>query len=147
MTELVKTKLAVAESNSTELETLKVVIDDGSKAAKLVCVNNQGDLVPLLTQNSFVADFRVSHDGLIPFNYLIDGLQRFSHHSESSNALETTDVAHQYDEISRLNVHHALHSSGLEPQDVHLYVTLPLSQFYTALGETNDENIQRKKTT
>ncbi len=40
--------------------------------------------------------------------------------------------------ISRLNVHHALHSSGLEPQDVHLYVTLPLSQFYTALGETND---------
>lgn len=83
MTELVKTKLAVAESNSTELETLKVVIDDGSKAAKLVCVNNQGDLVPLLTQNSFVADFRVSHDGLIPFNYLIDGLQRFSHHSES----------------------------------------------------------------
>ncbi|RVS45871.1 stbA family protein, partial [Citrobacter freundii] len=38
MTELVKTKLAVAESNSTELETLKVVIDDGSKAAKLVCV-------------------------------------------------------------------------------------------------------------
>jgi plasmid segregation protein ParM len=23
--------------------------------------------------------------------------------------------------------------SGLEPQDVHLYVTLPLSQFYTAL--------------
>lgn len=29
MTELVKTKLAVAESNSTELETLKVVIDDG----------------------------------------------------------------------------------------------------------------------
>nr|WP_097455286.1 plasmid segregation protein ParM domain-containing protein [Escherichia coli] len=37
MTELAKTKLAVAESNSTELETLKVVIDDGSKAAKLVC--------------------------------------------------------------------------------------------------------------
>ena len=145
MTELAKTKLAVAESNSTELETLKVVIDDGSKAAKLVCTNNQGDLVPLLTQNSFVADFRVSHDGLIPFNYLIDGLQRFSHHSESSNALETTDVAHQYDEISRLNVHHALHSSGLMPQDVHLYVTLPLSQFYTALGETNNENIQRKK--
>lgn len=145
MTELVKSKLAVAESISTEVETLKVVIDDGSKAAKMVSVNNQGDLVPLLTQNSFVADFRVSHEGLIPFNYLIDDLQRFSHHSESSNALETTDVAHQYDEISRLNVHHALHSSGLNPQDVHLYVTLPLSQFYTALGETNNENIQRKK--
>ncbi|WP_284150533.1 plasmid segregation protein ParM domain-containing protein [Escherichia coli] len=27
----------------------------------------------------------------------------------------------------------------------HLYVTLPLSQFYTALGETNNENIQRKR--
>ncbi|MBK4246923.1 stbA family protein, partial [Enterobacter hormaechei] len=55
-------------------------------------------------------------------------------HSESSNSLESTDVSHQYDEISRLNVHHALHASGLVPQDVHLFVTLPLSQFYTALG-------------
>ncbi len=59
MTELAKQNWLWLESNSTELETLKVVIDDGSKAAKLVCTNNQGDLVPLLTQNSFVADFRV----------------------------------------------------------------------------------------
>ncbi|MFP1497976.1 plasmid segregation protein ParM domain-containing protein [Escherichia coli] len=55
---------------------------------------------------------RVRHEGLNPFNYLIDGLERFSHHSESSNSLEST-VSHQYDEISRLNVHHALHASGL----------------------------------
>lgn len=145
MTELASTKLAVAELNVPEIETLKVVIDDGSKAAKLVCLNENGDLVPQLTLNSFVAEFRVKHEGSNPFNYLVDGLERYSHHSEASHALETTDVSHQYDEISRLNVHHALHASGLKPQDVHINVTLPLSQFYTSLGETNNENIQRKK--
>ncbi|EIC1586306.1 stbA family protein [Escherichia coli] len=145
MTELSKTKLSVAELEVPKREPLKVVIDDGSKAAKLVCINQNGDLVPNLSLNSFVAEFRVSHEGSKPFNYLVDGLQRYSHHSEASDALETTDVSHQYDEISRLNVHHALHASGITPQEVHVYVTLPLSQFYTSLGETNDENIQRKK--
>lgn len=142
MTELSKTKLSVAELEVPKREPLKVVIDDGSKAAKLVCINQNGDLVPNLSLNSFVAEFRVSHEGSKPFNYLVDGLQRYSHHSEASDALETTDVSHQYDEISRLNVHHA---SVITPQEVHVYVTLPLSQFYTSLGETNDENIQRKK--
>ncbi len=83
----------------------------------------------------------------ILFNYLIDGLERFSHHSESSNSLESTDVSHQYDEISRLNVHHALHASGLVPQDVHLFVTLPLSQFYTALGKRILKIFREKKIT
>ncbi|EAW5259698.1 TPA_asm: stbA family protein, partial [Salmonella enterica subsp. enterica serovar Typhimurium] len=145
MAELLKSESPVSQSLQDITEALKIVVDDGSKAAKLVCLNERNELVPLLTQNSFVPDFRVRHEGLNPFNYLIDGLERFSHHSESSNSLESTDVSHQYDEISRLNVHHALHASGLVPQDVHLFVTLPLSQFYTALGETNIENIQRKK--
>ncbi|HAS1204976.1 TPA: stbA family protein [Enterobacter cloacae] len=145
MAELLKSESPVSPSVQDITEALKIVVDDGSKAAKLVCLNERNELVPLLTQNSFVPDFRVRHEGLNPFNYLIDGLERFSHHSESSNSLESTDASHQYDEISRLNVHHALHASGLVPQDVHLFVTLPLSQFYTALGETNIENIQRKK--
>ncbi|MBL5885674.1 stbA family protein [Lelliottia amnigena] len=147
MTELQKAKLVMAGTDIKEQvsEPLKVVIDDGSKAAKFVSLDANGDLVPQLTHNSFVEGFRVKHEGTNPFNYLIDGLGQYSYHSEATNALETTDVSHQYDEISRLNVHHALHSSGITPQDVHLYVTLPLSQFYTSLGETNNENIQRKK--
>lgn len=147
MTELENQKLvvAVADKNNQIAEPLKVVIDDGSKAAKLVSLDTNGELVPQLTQNCFVQGFRVKHEGLNPFNYIIDGLDQYSYHSEATNALETTDVSHQYDEISRLNVHHALHSSGIKPQNVHLFVTLPLSQFYTTLGETNSENIQRKK--
>ncbi|NTZ40896.1 stbA family protein [Enterobacter sp. JMULE2] len=147
MTELQKAKLVVAasEQNKYKSEPLKVVIDDGSKAAKFVILDANDELVPQLTHNSFVQGFRVKHEGLNPFNYIVDGLDQYSYHSEATNALETTDVSHQYDEISRLNVHHALHYSGIKPQDVHLFVTLPLSQFYTSLGETNNENIQRKK--
>ncbi|MDF3706567.1 plasmid segregation protein ParM domain-containing protein, partial [Enterobacter hormaechei] len=115
MAELLKSESPVSPSVQDITEALKIVVDDGSKAAKLVCLNERNELVPLLTQNSFVPDFRVRHEGLNPFNYLIDGLERFSHHSESSNSLESTDVSHQYDEISRLNVHHALHASGLVP--------------------------------
>ena len=122
MTELHKAKLVVAGSDlkNQESEPLKVVIDDGSKAAKFVSLDANGDLVPQLTHNSFVQGFRVKHEGQNPFNYILDGLDQYSYHSEATNSLETTDVYHQYDEISRLNVHHALHSSGISPQDVHL---------------------------
>jgi len=126
-------------------QPVKLVIDDGSKAAKMVFRDEQGNLVSQKTDNAFVKEFRVAHNNSQPFNYLVDGLERYSYHKESTAKLETTDVAHQYDVISRLNVHHAMHASGITPQRVHVHVTLPLSQFYNSFGEKNAENIQRKK--
>ncbi|MEQ5629837.1 plasmid segregation protein ParM domain-containing protein, partial [Escherichia coli] len=69
MAELLKSESPVSQSLQDITEALKIVVDDGSKAAKLVCLNERNELVPLLTQNSFVPDFRVRHEGLNPFNY------------------------------------------------------------------------------
>ncbi len=59
MAELLKSESPVSQSLQDITEALKIVVDDGSKAAKLVCLNERNELVPLLTQNSFVPDFRV----------------------------------------------------------------------------------------
>lgn len=67
MAELLKSESPVSQSLQDITEALKIVVDDGSKAAKLVCLNERNELVPLLTQNSFVPDFRVRHEGLNPF--------------------------------------------------------------------------------
>ncbi|BDO06049.1 hypothetical protein KAM622c_56360 (plasmid) [Klebsiella quasipneumoniae subsp. quasipneumoniae] len=66
MAELLKSESPVSPSVQDITEALKIVVDDGSKAAKLVCLNERNELVPLLTQNSFVPDFRVRHEGLNP---------------------------------------------------------------------------------
>ncbi|MGE4843520.1 MULTISPECIES: plasmid segregation protein ParM domain-containing protein [Buttiauxella] len=145
MSEVQNKQLEEVQTGVDGSNVLKIVIDDGSKAAKVVFLDERGELKTHLSANSFVPNFRVAHTGTNPYNYFVDEYERYSHHKEATEALETTDVAHQYDEISRLNVHHALHSSGIEPQAVHLHVTLPLSQFYNSMGELNTENIQRKK--
>ncbi|HHU7932043.1 TPA: plasmid segregation protein ParM domain-containing protein, partial [Escherichia coli] len=54
MAELLKSESPVSQSLQDITEALKIVVDDGSKAAKLVCLNERNELVPLLTQNSFV---------------------------------------------------------------------------------------------
>ncbi|MBK4694557.1 stbA family protein, partial [Enterobacter cloacae] len=56
MAELLKSESPVSPSVQDITEALKIVVDDGSKAAKLVCLNERNELVPLLTQNSFVPD-------------------------------------------------------------------------------------------
>lgn len=124
-------------------DALKIIIDDGSKAAKTIYLGSDGQLVKQLTKNSFVQGFRTSHRGEAS-NYLI-GLEKFSHHDQAPNALNSSIVSEQYTDLSLLNVHHALHMTGLEPCDVHVFATLPLSQFYLPTGVRNTENIQRKK--
>lgn len=43
-----------------------------------------------------------------------------------------------------LAVHHELLNSGIEPQEIDLTVTLPISEFYTADRQKNTLNITRK---
>jgi len=133
------------QSEVNSVTPLSVVIDDGSKAAKMFYRNAAGELIYHLSTNTFIKDFRVAHNNSQPFNYLLEGLDRYSHHRDASAPLETTDVSHQYDHLCLLNVHQALHSSGLQPQAVNLNVSLPLSQFYTSTGERNLDLIERKK--
>ncbi|MDD0465022.1 plasmid segregation protein ParM, partial [Shigella sonnei] len=41
--------------------------------------------------------------------------------------------------------HHALLTSGLQPQDVELTVTLPVTEFFDNDNQPNEERIERKK--
>ncbi len=77
MAELLKSESPVSQSLQDITEALKIVVDDGSKAAKLVCLNERNELVPLLTQNSFVPDFRVRHEGLNLLTILLMGWKGF----------------------------------------------------------------------
>lgn len=136
-------KSAKTQQPEVEQEVLKIIIDDGSKAAKAIYQDADGKLVKQLTKNSFVQGFRTSHRGEAS-NYLI-GLEKYSHHEQAPDALNSSVVSEQYTDLSLLNVHHALHMTGLNPCDVHVFATLPLSQFYLPTGDRNVENIQRKK--
>lgn len=46
MAELLKSESPVSQSLQDITEALKIVVDDGSKAAKLVCLNERNELVP-----------------------------------------------------------------------------------------------------
>ena len=45
MAELLKSESPVSQSLQDITEALKIVVDDGSKAAKLVCLNERNELV------------------------------------------------------------------------------------------------------
>jgi len=77
------------------------------------------------------------------YNYEIDGI-KYTFDDVSHQAINTTNIEYQYGDTNLLAVHHALLTSGLEPQPVSLTVTLPISEFYTSDCQQNDVNIQRK---
>lgn len=78
------------------------------------------------------------------YNYLIDG-RKFTHDIGSTSAITTTHTSFQFDAVSRVAIHHALLTSGLEPQDVELTVTLPVAMFFTSDAQLNEANIEKKK--
>ncbi|MCV7773323.1 plasmid segregation protein ParM, partial [Escherichia coli] len=57
----------------------------------------------------------------------------------------TNNVEWQYSPLNVLAVHHALLTSGIEPQEVEIVVTLPLAEFYDDDAQYNLDNIERKK--
>ncbi|MCW3393085.1 plasmid segregation protein ParM [Escherichia coli] len=57
----------------------------------------------------------------------------------------TTHVSYQYSTTNLLAIHHALLTSGLQPQDVELTVTLPVTEFLDNDNQPNEERIERKR--
>ncbi|MEY0604556.1 plasmid segregation protein ParM domain-containing protein, partial [Providencia huaxiensis] len=97
-----------------------------------------------LSTNSFKKGWKIEGlGGKGTFNYELDG-QKFTYDEVSEQAIRTTHIEYQYADANVLAIHHALLSSGLEPQDIKLVVTLPISEFYTADCQKNELNIQRK---
>ncbi|HGJ5884502.1 plasmid segregation protein ParM domain-containing protein [Arsenophonus sp.] len=123
---------------------LKIFCDDGSTAVKLAWFDESEELKTLVSYNSFKEGWRVSGFGSEKtFNYLVDE-EKYSFDTHSPIAILTTNIEYQYGIENRLAVHHALLQTGLEPQNVELWVTLPISEYFTPDMQENVINITRK---
>lgn len=122
---------------------MKLYCDDGSTNVKLAWFDKQA-LQTKLSTNSFKKGWKIEGlGGKGTFNYELDG-QKYTYDEVSEQAIRTTHIEYQYTDANVLAIHHALLSSELEPQEVGLVVTLPISEFYTTDCQKNELNIQRK---
>lgn len=122
---------------------MKVFCDDGSTNVKLAWFDGD-NLKTVVSTNSFRHGWKVDGMGSRKtFNYSIDG-HKYTYDPVSESAISTTHIEYQYSDENLLAVHHALLNSGLEPCDIDLTVTLPISEFYTADCQKNTLNIERK---
>lgn len=126
----------------TTTTTMKVFIDEGTTHVKLGWKDKEGKLHLNITPNGIISG-HMPESGLPQANYTIKG-QQYAFSPVSAGTLPTTHVSFQYSDLNVLSVHHALHESGLEPQEVDIVVTLPLSEYYNSDNARNQFNIDRK---
>ena len=122
---------------------MRVFIDDGSTNVKVVW--KDGDTLKThISPNSFRLGWSPAFSQGPVHNYIIDG-EKYTFDTISPETLQTNTAQWQYSPENTLAIHHALLTSGLEPQDVEIVVTLPLAEFYDADGQYRTDNIERKK--
>lgn len=122
---------------------MKIFVDDGSTNIKLQW-DEEGEVKRAISPNSFKREWGVAFGGHRMFNYALNG-ENYSFDAISPDAIVTTNLGWQYSEVNVIAVHHALLNTGLQPQDIDIVVTLPLSEFYNRDNQPNHINIQRKK--
>jgi plasmid segregation protein ParM len=125
---------------------IKVFCDDGSTAIKLCWYDKQHhEPKTLISQNTFTEGWKpVGFASDQIYNYEVDGL-KYSFSKASAEVIPTTNIDFQYRTENLLSVHHALQLSGIKPQEIELWVTLPISEYYTNHdAQENTFNIQRK---
>lgn len=122
----------------------KIFCDDGSTAVKLAWFDDSGERHTLVSHNSFKEGWNTSGFGSEKtFNYLVDG-EKYAFDTHNPAAIITTNIEYQYEVENRLAVHHALLQTGLDPQEVELWVTLPVSEYFTVDMQEHKENINKK---
>jgi plasmid segregation protein ParM len=122
---------------------MNVFCDDGSTNVKLAWFQD-GKVQTFVSPNSFRHGWKVAEFGANAFNYQVGPL-KYTWDSVSRDAIPTTNVEYQYGDLNLLAVHHALLTSGLDPQPVSLTVTLPLSEYYDQDCQKNEDSIRRKR--
>jgi plasmid segregation protein ParM len=121
---------------------MKLFIDEGTTHVKMGWVDADGVMHFQVTPNGIISG-HMPESGMPQANYTIKG-QQYAFSPVSAGTLPTTHVSFQYSDLNVLAVHHAMHESGIEPQEVDIVVTLPLSEYYNSDNARNQFNIDRK---
>lgn len=121
---------------------MKIYIDDGSTNIKLQWKDDA--IRQSISPNSFKREWAVAFAGQLAFNYMLNG-EQYSFDPISPEAVVTTNVAWQYSDVNVIAVHHALLHCGIEPCEIDVVVSLPLSEYYDKNNQPNKVNIERKK--
>lgn len=122
---------------------MKFFIDDGSTNIKLGWKDQKG-LNLHMSPNSFKREWSVSFGDKAAHNYTMSG-EHYSYDPIAPEAVITTNIAWQYSDVNVVAVHHALLQTGVEPCEIDIVVTLPLSEYYDHRKEPVTANIERKK--
>ena len=122
---------------------MRIFIDDGSTNIKMLW-EQDGETFTHISPNSFKRGWSATFGAGKPFNYTVDD-EKYSFDLITPDALPTNNIDWQYSPLNSIAVHHALLTSGLEPQDVEIVVTLPLTEFYDEDAQYRLDNIERKK--
>lgn len=122
---------------------MRVFIDDGSTNIKVLW-EHDGKTSTHISPNSFKRGWSATFGTGQPFNYTVAD-EKYSWDLISADALPTNNIEWQYSPLNAVAVHHALQTSGIEPQEVEIIVTLPLAEFYDNDAQYRMDNIERKK--
>lgn len=122
---------------------MRIYIDDGSTNIKMLWEEG-GQTITHISPNSFKRGWSATFGSGKPFNYFVDG-EKYSFDLIAPDVLPTNNVEWQYSPLNAMAIHHALQTSGIEPQDVEVIVTLPLAEYYDEDAQYRMDNIERKK--
>ena len=124
---------------------LTIVVDEGSTYTKVAYVDSKSrKLKTVLMPNSFRSGWKTGFADVVPSNYQI-GATKYCYDKTADIAIETTSISYQYSDQSLLAVHHSLLETKLEPQEINLVVTLPVTQYYNSNdNQINQINVDRK---
>lgn len=123
-----------------------IYIDDGSTNIKLAWLQ-EGKVETFISANSFKREFSFAfgvEGNNVPVNFECEGAQ-YSYDEVAAQTERTTETRYQYSDINAVAIHRALHAAGLNPGEVSVTVTLPLSEYLDSQNQPNKTNIDRKK--
>ncbi|MBC3228950.1 plasmid segregation protein ParM domain-containing protein [Serratia fonticola] len=122
---------------------MRIFIDDGSTNIKMLW-EQDGQTYTHISPNSFKRGWSATLGSGKVFNYMASR-EKYSFDLVSPDTLATNNIEWQYSPLNAVAVHHALLTSGIDPQKVEIVVTLPLSEFYDENSQFRPDNIERKK--
>jgi plasmid segregation protein ParM len=123
-------------------------VDDGSTTVKVAKINTETDEISAsILAHSFATGHKTGEFGRGSkiFNFTVNHI-KYHFNKYDSAATGTTNISFQYSSECVMAVHLALLSSTpiSQPEDITVYVTLPLDEYYSSGTDKNMENINRK---